>query len=437
VTVAGKKGTTLSSKDIKAGFKPKATGSFSGIQLRAHTNDPNLCVGSNCNKADPFTCEDPANTCIANVNLIATAINVAVVIAPSDLDLGDVRVGQTSTPGSVEMRNTGGLSINLDDVTISNVQRAVTSASAAAPYTGANPFAVSFSQGPIEQLNPRKADFTFSPTEGGLYTATFTIKTSDGASYNGTLSGASRGCLTVTPGVKVFDNAATTSAEQEFTIKNDSAAGTGCAFAPLTINSATLTAPSGSYKLTPNFGTGAVLQPDQTATFKVEFTNNGTIEGGDESGFITLNTSDFFLPELTVGLYSSDGSSTLPPIAIARAKEGTVVDYPSGAGGVSVLPFAVALSGTDSIDPSPTPGPLTYKWTVVSTPTDAVATFENGADNIAEPNLLLDAKTPSTPRNGIDDSKIRGEYTLQLVVTSQASLSSAPAILKFTVRPGP
>ncbi len=122
-----------------------------------------------------------------------------------------------------------------------------------------------------------------------------------------------------------------------------------------------------------------------------------TVEEGD-NGSLSIASNDPDDPQTIVTLIGNGGGDLPYPEA--------VVDCPA----VTNPPGFFPVDGSDSFDPSEQ-YPLTYAWSVVSAPS-----FSTGAqfldDSAAATEVFLDAA---------------GEYVLQLVVTNQAGIASAPA----------
>lgn len=143
------------------------------------------------------------------------------------------------------------------------------------------------------------------------------------------------------------------------------------------------------------------IAPDNTLPVVITWTPADGQTGDD--GVLTLPSNDPDEPEVDVLLVGNGGSDLDWPQA--------VIDCPD----TTDPPGFVTLDGRDSTDPGGHT-PLTYRWTLTDTPTDATGQSTSSgyltSPGAAVTDLFADAI---------------GDYTVQLVVQNAIGLSSAPA----------
>jgi hypothetical protein len=243
---------------------------------------------------------------------------------------------------------------------------------------------------------------TFTPTEVGDFGGNLVISSNDGAAPEATLPIVATGRAVPVPDIDAgsstldFGSALPGDRRQAFIdVKN-------LGEATLEVSTIELSGSGAFTILTPPGAAGGFdVAVGGSSPMVIEYAPTG-IDG--DTTILTLFSNDPDEPEVAVELVGNGGSEFEYPNA--------VIDCPTEVRPLSTVP----LDGSASNDPMG--GALTYLWTLTDRPDGAAGTLTGLASPEAE--LSVD---------------ISGEWEVQLRVTSEVGLTSAPAICRFDAVP--
>lgn len=303
-----------------------------------------------------------------------TAFRPEIVVAPAQLDFGDVGVPLDATE-TLYIANAGRapleVSLSLEDAT-DTVWSLPTSAT-------------------LEPDETWSVPITFAPATFLEYSTVLTVSSNDEETplvlvpLSGTGIDAPLPDISVDPLAIDFDTVTAGDTDSRYL----SLANVGTA--PLVIESLEQTG-SGAFVVRWD-PTGETLAPGNERPVVLEYTP--TTDSGD-SGSIILRSNDPDEPAVEVLLIGNGGSNDPYPVAL--------IDCP----GQVAPPVWVTLDGSDSYDPSGTD--LTYRWELTETPDTSQASLQSTNQDTTE--FLAD---------------VAGPYEVQLQVTNAMGLVSSPA----------
>ena len=249
-----------------------------------------------------------------------------------------------------------------------------------------NTFEVSVSFSPTSEVNEvNNVDVDVETPKGGVET------------YSVELKGSSQPQFCITPdGEMKFVVAAGGNETQTAVVTN-------CGYATLNITKIEVDKTSGNWQefsiVNPPSKYPVGVEPGNTLSFDVKFTNNPAIE--NEAAQIIIGNNDPYWMEYE-GIYymsviSTDNTKDMPPTAVLFATNGDVQEIDC-----RTLPLKVEMDGSLSHDDK---GTLTYRWEMVAVPANSVATMLD--DTLPVAYFMAD-----TVVNGK-----YGKYTVRLTVT--------------------
>ncbi|MEC8192697.1 MAG: choice-of-anchor D domain-containing protein [Myxococcota bacterium] len=320
-----------------------------------------------------------------------TKLTPEVTVAPGQIDFGEVIPDSTSDE-TVQIVNAGRTTLSIAAIELAD-ESGVFSASVDPPEDAE-----------AWQLEPGESmplTVSFAPTDLVSYAAEVVIQSNDDDAPEFAVPVLGTGVIGPQPDINIsvdaidFGTVSSGQTATEYLIVEN--AGDG----PLRMIE-TRQDGSGAFQLVTN-PVGSTIPAFSSATVLVEYTPDGVLSG--HTGGITFVSNDPDEPEVSVTMTGGDGGDdTDYPVA--------VIDGPTDL----TPPGRIVLDGSGSTNPGD--GPLSFEWLILDAPPQS--------------NAALATPAETTTAFDVD---VAGSYTVQLTVTNDLGIASAPAQHTVDARP--
>ena len=329
-----------------------------------------------------------------------------ISVSPTSLNLGSASIAGSSTPLEVTISNTGGTSLNVSAITLSDTTNfSLNTSGGANPCGGEAP--------DIGSSTNCTTTVTLNPSSTGTKNATLTINSNDPETPTLNVSLTGNGTvpdILAAPASHDFGNVTIgSSSSLEITIANGGTADLKVSGISLSTTSDFTLNPSGAGtspcgSTTPTVAAGGDCRV--SATFSPQ-------SSGAKTSILTISSDDPDSPIVSTTLTGSGVSASATPSPTPTSNQAPTAD--AGSDQMVSDNKLVILDGTGSSDPDG--DPLTYIWS-----------------QIAGPNVTLNGANTARPDFTAPDVTSDTTLSFQLIV-SDGSLNSSPSTVNVTVRP--
>lgn len=326
---------------------------------------------------------DPENT--------INKIEPQMAVAPEALDFGVVVQGET-VEQTLQIVNAGRVELTISEIVVVDDDDGSFIVTPTSAVVGSE----------LDESNNLTIGVQFTPRSIADYTRTLVIRSDDGAGAEFSLPITATGRAVPVPDIELGSS----TVDFGTVLPGDRTQGfldlRNVGEATLRVESLSL-AGSGAFTIVspPSAAGGFDTSPGGSNPMVFEYAPTG-IDG--DTTTLTLVTNDPDEPEVTVTLVGNGGADFEYPIAD--------IECPTGVEPLTSL----SLSGEASVDPMG--GGLAYAWSLTERPDASAATLQLTSEPVSSLNV-----------------DVAGDYEVQLRVTNDVGLTSAPAICRFASVP--